>query len=54
MSMGSYSGGAYYRMIFANEIWGNYFRERRGGGGGIMEFYSILLLGVMLCLADSF
>ena len=24
------------------------------GGGGIMEFYGILLSGVMLCLADSF
>ena len=34
MSMGSYSRRAYYRMIFANEIWGNYLRESGGGGGG--------------------
>ena len=46
MSMGLYSGRAYYRRIFASEIWGTYLRER--GVGGIMEFYgiNILLSGV--------
>ena len=53
MSMRSYSGRAYYRMIFANVIWGTYIFGREGGGAGIMEFYGILLSGVMLCLADS-
>ena len=28
--------------------------EGAGGGGGIMEFYGILLSGVMLCVVDSF
>ena len=47
MSMGSYSGRAYYCKWDMGEL-------SSGGGGGIMEFYCILLSGVMLCLADSF
>ena len=56
MSMGLYSGRAYYRRIFATEIWGTYLREGLGGRVvvGIMEFYGILFLRVMLWLADSF
>ena len=31
-------------MIFANEIWGNYLRERRWGGGGydgILRYFPV-------------
>ena len=38
MSMGLYSGRAYYRRIFATEIWGIYLRERGLGYYGILRY----------------